>query len=136
MSIATVEEFQARGLGEELSQVAGDPQTGEVDLSVFGRAARDADAVINPVLANLPAEAKNDPLITMIAVNLTRYNLYPQGATPRAKEDNAAALSLLRQIARGEISLGVPPAPAAVAADNPLVYAGETAFGSAEMERY
>ena len=132
MSFCAVESFQRRGLGQELQQLIGDPQTGELDMAVFGQAAADADALINPAIAGLPEDARLDPLLEALAVALARYKLYPQGAPERVRDDNAQALAKLRQIQQGEIALGSPAAPVgneSVRFDAPPPVFGPESFG-------
>lgn len=83
--------------------------TGEIDSDVVARALADADALIDGYLAaryQLPL-ATVPALVVDLALAIAVYKLHVFQPDPKIEADHKAALSTLRDIARGDIRLAV-----------------------------
>lgn len=109
---ATQQDMLDRFGPAELTQLTdiGSPRTGAVDAVVLARALGDASAEIDGYLVGrmaLPL-ASAPALLTVFACDMARYRLMHNQADDRAKQAYDAAVSYLRRVATGEISLVAP----------------------------
>lgn len=133
MAYATQADLLARFGELEIGQVADTDGTGEIDPALVARALADADAEIDAALAGryqLPLPSV-PLLLTRIACDLARYNLYTDNVPETVKARQEKAVALLRDLAAGRTSLGLPaPPPAADAGGTIAVRAPARIFGS------
>lgn len=89
-----------------------EPATGEVDVTVVTRALTDADAEINAYLsARYPVPLATAPTVVVrIACDVARYFLYEDRVTDLVRKRYEDAVSLLKGIAAGKVSIGPDPA--------------------------
>jgi phage gp36-like protein len=102
----------------ELIQITDDQRLGIVDPSVINKAIVSAESEVNGYLATryaVPVAAPVPDLVKKLSLDITIYNLYRR--RKRISEDvrtaHEDALKKLEQIAKGMITLGINPLPAA-----------------------
>jgi len=100
---------------DELLGLTDDEQDESVNASVVTRVIADADAEIDAYcgkLYALPFSAA-PPILLKLSVDMAIYNLYSRrGLVPDFRDVRYRnALKLLANIAKGEVTLGVQPAP-------------------------
>jgi phage gp36-like protein len=88
-----------------------EPPTGAADAAVVTRALADADAEINAYLsARYPVPLATVPtVIVRIACDIARYFLYEDRVTDLVRQRYEDAVSLLKGIAAGKVSIGPDP---------------------------
>lgn len=108
---ASVATMQQRYGDDELVQVAPDDQSPPaVDTARVESALTDARATIDSYLQarySLPLASTPDLLVRLNA-EIARYLLHDDRASERIQQAYEAAIRLLRDIARGNASLGLP----------------------------
>jgi len=108
VSYATQSDLIARFVVSELIQLT-DPDALAINAATVANAIADAEAVIDLHLASrytLPLASVPRVLVN-IACDLARANLYEDRITEHVKNRLDAAMALLKQLSRGEISLGL-----------------------------
>lgn len=98
----------------ELIQLTDRARLGVIDDAVLDQALLDADAEIDGYLAvryTLPL-ASTPPVLLRIACDVARYRLYDDAATEEVRNRYTDAVKWLAAIARGLVSLGMPPTTA------------------------
>lgn len=126
MSYATAQDMIDRFGEAELTQLTDRTGAGVIDAAVLGRALDDADSEIDGYLTAryaLPL-ATVPPLLTRVAVDLARFQLFGDRITESVKTRRDNAVALLQSIAKGIVSLGLDPA------FQPVQDAGGVAFNS------
>jgi len=107
---ATQADLEQRFGADEVLQLTDRNSTGAVDVAVLSAAIGDAQAVIDGYLrsagytlplATIPVE------LMRISCDLTRYFLYENSATQVVKDRRDEAVSWLRDVASGKVTLGV-----------------------------
>ncbi|RJP20721.1 MAG: DUF1320 domain-containing protein [Deltaproteobacteria bacterium] len=87
------------------------PPTGQIDAAVVSRAIADAEAEINGYLASrytLPLGSVPE-LLTRLACDIARYLLYDDVAPDQIRDRYKDAVTLLKGIAEGKVSLAIDP---------------------------
>ncbi len=129
MSYASQQAMIDRFSETELVQLTDRAGANTIDVAVLQRALDDADAEINGYLASrytLPL-ATVPQILVGYASDIARYRLYDDRASEQVTQRYSQAISFLKLLATGKISLGVPigadPQPsgggAAIAGDCP-----------------
>ncbi len=111
MPYAVQQDLEDRFGTDELVKLTdrADPPTGEIDATIVARALSDAEAEVNSYLAS----RYTLPLVTvpLILVRLTcdiaRYCLYEDRVTDQVRDRYKDAVTLLKGIAEGKVSLGI-----------------------------
>lgn len=112
----------------ELIQLTDRARLGVIDDAVLDQALLDADAEIDGYLAvryTLPL-ASTPPVLVRIACDVARYRLYDDAATEEVRNRYTDAVKWLAAIARGLVSLGMPPTTAPSDAVAMPHFTGET----------
>ena len=126
--------------GEEAFTVAADRDgDGLADAEAVERALSDADAEIDAYLAvkyELPL-ASTPPLLVRLAVDIAYHRLSPEAdtATEARRSRYDQAVSLLKRLASGEVSLGLPEPPASASGEAHLVSNTERRFTRHTLRR-
>lgn len=110
MSYATQADLENRFGVEEVLQLTDPENTGSVGAAVIAAALADAQAVVDGYLrsAGYPLPLVHVPVeLVRITCDLVRYYLYENSATPAVKDRRDEAVSWLRDVATGKVSLGV-----------------------------
>jgi len=143
MAYCTLDDLLEKISEEELIAITDDDGVGVVDTARAGRAIDDADAEIDSYCGRL-YKVPFDPVPAMIrktAVAIAVYNLFQgrHGAPDDRLRDYNNAVAFLRAAAKGDVTLGVSPAPAAPAETTAAAAKLSTRtkiFGSDTMEKY
>lgn len=109
MAYCTKEDMIDRFGEEELVQLTDRSGAGVIDDTVLERAISDASAEIDAYLAgrySLPLAAA-PPVLCRMCANMARHALYKDAAPEAVASANDGAVRVLRDIARGAVSLGV-----------------------------
>ncbi len=111
MSYTTQQHLETRFGTKTLRDLTdrGTPPAGAIDAAVVAQAIADADAVIDGYLAGryaLPLTSL-PPLLADLAAAIAFYKLHRQTPVEKVVRDYDQALSLLRDIARGQVMLPV-----------------------------
>jgi phage gp36-like protein len=138
MSYATRADLEQQLRPTELIQLADDDGDGAADPSVIGRALADADAEINAYMGTryaLPLPSVPE-LIRRLAVDLALWQLYSRRdlATDTRTKQHDAAVALLKRLAEGTVSLGLPPTQQAT--PPPSIVSGERFFTRDKTEGF
>jgi phage gp36-like protein len=99
-----------------------DPPTGVIDPVVVARALADAEAEVNGYIASrytLPLEIVPE-ILKRMTCDVARYLLYDDVAPDQIRDRYKDAVSLLKGIADGKVSLGLVTAPAVQGETNTL----------------
>jgi len=108
MTYATQQNMIDRFGQEELTQLTDRTRSGGIDAAVVDRALADADAVINGYVSakyTLPLSPVPAGL-ERIACDIARYGLYDDRATEQVKQRYDAAITFLKDVAKGTATLG------------------------------
>ena len=92
---------------DELIQLTDRTGTGLIDATVIAAAIADAGALLDGYLAGryaLPL-ASTPPILTNLACDLARYQLYDDATTPVVQANRDSAIRYLEQVATGKIPL-------------------------------
>lgn len=108
MAYSTQSDYEQRYGREELRQLTDRRNLGQIDTDVLGRAIADADAEIDSYLSvryttplsPVPA------LITRLACDLVRYNLFEDRVTEAVRMRRDDAIGVLKQIRSGQLDIG------------------------------
>ncbi|MCX8016619.1 MAG: DUF1320 domain-containing protein [Rhodocyclaceae bacterium] len=110
MSYATPAMLAVRVGAERLIEITDRMGAGAVDAAVAGKALMDAAAEIDGYLAvryTLPL-ATVPPMLARLACAIARYRLWEDLASERVRQEYEDARRVLEQLARGQVSLGLP----------------------------
>lgn len=132
MAYATLQDLIDRNGEAELIQLSdrAEPPAGEVDAAIVDKALADAGEVVDGYLQGryrLPLDPV-PAMLTHLACDLARYRLHGDLVTEKVKENHAAALKTLREIATGVIRLQAAGVEAAAGAAGVLSVAPERVF--------
>lgn len=138
---ATLADILEQVAEAELIALTDDTESAVVDQTVIERAITNAGTVIDAHCGSRYA-VPFDPvpeLVRMYAVDLATYNLFsrrthvpvPEVITERQKQ----ALAFLRQVQKGEASVGVPPIAAAAGESNSMLIPGNERLFSRDKMR-
>ncbi len=143
MAYCTLADLLEKISEDELIAITDDTGAGAVDTDKADRAIADADAEIDAYCARLYQVpfATVPPMIRKQSVAIALYNLYQgrHGATEDRQRDYDNAVKFLKLVNKGDISLGVLPAPAApedTTAAAAKVSARDKIFSPGTMEKY
>jgi len=130
MMYATVADLQAQLRANELTQLADDDADGTADQAVLDRAIADAQAEIDGYLGTrytVPL-ATVPTLIRRLAVDLAIWNLYCRRdlMTDARKLQYESARKILKGLAEGTVTLGLPPSQQA--SPPPSIVSGDRLF--------
>ncbi|MBZ4022194.1 hypothetical protein CKO11_06955 [Rhodobacter sp. TJ_12] len=109
MTYATLEDLIDRAGEAELRQIADRDRDGVVDASVIAAALSNADDTINGYIGKkyaLPL-ASVPPIVNGWAVGIARYTLHRNGAPEHVAQDYKDAITALKDVSRGLITLPV-----------------------------
>jgi len=119
MSYITQSDLSGQISDSELIQVTDDAKLGVVSATVVSKAIADAEAEVNGYLATkyaVPIGGTVPDLVKKLCIDAAIYNLYRR--RKRVAEDVRQAyedaIKKLEQIAKGIITLGIDPPPAAL----------------------
>lgn len=89
------------------------PRTGNVDDAVVNEALEDADGEINSyIAARVPTPVSPVPrMLKTVACAIARYRLSKNFSTERMRNDYQDAVSWLKSVANGTVSIGDSTAP-------------------------
>lgn len=108
MTYATQADLVARFGDAELAQRTDRENGTVIDAVVLERALADADAEINSYLAKrytLPL-ASTPVVLTRLACDMARYRLFDDGTPDTVRQRYEDAVSLLKRMASGDVTLG------------------------------
>ncbi len=108
MTYATQADMVARFGDTELAQRTDRENGTAIDAVVVDRALVDADAEINSYLAKrytLPL-ASTPVVLTRLACDIARYRLFDDGTPDTVRQRYEDAVSLLKRMASGDVTLG------------------------------
>ena len=117
---------------EELIQLTDRNDTGSIDVAVLSAAIADASAEMDGYistryklpLSNVPS------VLSRIACNIARYNLYDDAATDQVAKLHDDAIAFLKSVSKGSVSLGLADdGSKAEAADTAQMETGGRVFG-------
>jgi len=117
MTYATRQAMIDRYGENELIQLTDRARLGVIDDAVLGQALADAGAEIDGYLAvryTLPLD-HTPPVLMRVACDVARYRLFDDAAPEEVRNRYTDAVKWLAAIARGLVSLGMPPAEAPAA---------------------
>lgn len=137
MTYATQQDMIDRFGNDELIQITDRTNTGAIDANVLAQALADADAEIDGYLGSrysLPLTSV-PKILTRLACDIARYDLYDAQATDQVKERYQNAREFLTAVSRGKITLGVS-ADVAVVSDGPEVSAPARVFTTDSLSDY
>lgn len=109
MSYATQTDLESRFGSEELLQLSDHDNLGMVNVAVVAKAIADAEATINGYLRStytLPLSGIPDELVR-VCCDLARFYLYADRVTDVVQKRRDEAMSWLRDVSAGRISLGL-----------------------------
>ena len=135
MSYATPQAMIDRYGENELIQLTDRANLGAVGDTVLDQALADADAEIDGYLAvryPLPL-AHVPPVLTRIACDVARYRLYDDQSPEEVRNRYTDAVKWLAAIARGFVSLGMPPSEAP-AATGPIITSAARVFSRESLD--
>lgn len=108
MAYATQSDLVERFGEQELAQRCNRVDGSTIDTAVLGRALDDAAAEIDSYLATrytLPL-ATTPVVLTRLACDIARYRLYDDGTPDTVRQRYEDAVSLLKRMASGDVTLG------------------------------
>ena len=142
MGYATVQNMIERFSEKEMAQLSDRVGRGEnVDASVVQAKLADADAEIDGYLQTryaLPL-ASVPPRLVAVACDLARYHLYDDRATEQVTIRYKDAITYLRLLAKGEVTLAPAPGddtPAAGSAGTPMFDAPDRVFTAGSLKDF
>lgn len=138
MAYATQDDLVARFGEPELIQVSDRDGLGVVGAATVALALSDTEAEIDGYLAGryaLPLAA-TPAILTGIACDLARARLWVDAASERILSAAKNARALLRSIADGAITLGLPAASTPASTASPSVAQGDAVFGGGGLDDY
>lgn len=115
------------------------PYTGAVVEAVLDRAIADADAEINGYVGTrytLPLPEPVPAVLVPIACDITRYRLYDDAVPEVVRQRYEDAVSRLKDIATGRLSLGIDPASVTPAAGTVKVRSRDRLFSDELLGDY
>lgn len=130
MGYCKIQDLIERFGNEELVEISDHENTGERNDVAVQQAIDDANAEIDGYLAGryqLPME--NPPqILAKVACDISRYNLYDEGATEAIEKRYNDAIRYLRSAAKGEVSLGVVQGAEVQGASHSLIVSDRKIF--------
>lgn len=117
MTYAVQQDLIDRFGQQELIELTDRNNTGSIDATVLGKALADADATINGYLASrytLPLSTVPS-VIVRFAGDIARYYLYDDRVTEQVATRYADAIKFLKDVAAGNVNLGVDASNVAAA---------------------
>ena len=140
MTYATQSDLVDRFGQTELAQRTDRMNGTTIDAVVLGRALADADAEIDGYLATryqLPLVSV-PVVLTRLAADMARYNLYDEGMTTVVRQRYEDAVSLLKRMASGDVQLaGVSPVVATGGSGNAVATrVPDRVFGVTQLQSY
>lgn len=115
------------------------PYTGAVVDAVLSRAIADADAEIDGFVGAryaLPLPDPVPPVLVPIACDIARYRLYDDAVPEIVRQRYEDAVSRLKDIAAGRLTLGIDPASATPASAGVRFRSRDRVFSDDLLERY
>ncbi len=121
MAYCTLDDIKKAITSETLTELTDDEGFGEINADRAANAIRQASAVIDAYCGsryNVPfAEVPN--IVRKICIDISIYNLYSRVSLdkemPKTIQDrHIGAISLLRDISKGIVSIGASPQPASI----------------------
>ncbi len=123
----------------ELIQLTDRTRTGAIDDTVLDQAIADAGHEIDGYLAvrfALPL-SHTPPVLTRAACDIARYRLYDDASPDEVRNRYTDAVKWLAAIARGFVSLGMPPAEAPSSSGAAVLISGDARkFSRTTLEDY
>lgn len=110
----------------ELIQLTDRERLGAIDDAVLGQALADAGHEIDGYLAEREALPLTfiPPALTRVACDIARYRLYDKAATKEVRDRYKDAVSWLKDVASGKVSLGMPKDTFPSAAASGVAFSG------------
>lgn len=115
------------------------PYTGAVVEAVLDRAIADADAEIDGFVGarySLPLPEPVPPVLVPIACDIARYRLYDDAVPDVVRQRYEDAVSRLKDIAAGRLTLGIEPASTTPASAGVRFRSRDRVFSDDLLERY
>jgi phage gp36-like protein len=140
MSYATQTDMVDRFGETEMAQRTDRTNGTNIDAVVLGRALADAEAEIDGYLAtrySLPL-ASVPVVLTRLAADMARYNLYDDGVPTTVRQRYEDAVSLLKRMSSGDVQLaGITPVPAVGGSGNAVATrTPDRLFGATQLKNY
>lgn len=115
------------------------PYTGAVVDAVLSRAIADADAEIDGFVGarySLPLPDPVPPVLVPVACDIARYRLYDDAVPDVVRQRYEDAVSRLKDIAAGRLTLGIEPASTTPASAGVRFRSRDRVFSDDLLERY
>lgn len=142
MSYAAQQDLYDRFGQSEIDQLADRDGDGQPDAGVIAGVLADADQTVDSYLKvryTLPLalpDGSVPALLTRLACDLARYDLYSDAVPDIVQKRRDAAVKLLQAISAGTASLGIPQAEEPPSSDLPKIAGGRRKFDDCTLGDY